>query len=145
MSADLPKIPSEWGEFSLATTTMSDGEVMVFNWYVAGVEPELMLSTADAAEAAGLLPRLSAFFGDRSAWHRRATDAVVTRFSEAAPAPDELDDAEHDLLVATIEVRPGGELVLHLDDSCGEHFPEGYWPAVRFDEQGAVIDVTVEA
>lgn len=38
-----------------------------------------------------------------------------------------------------------GKLVLNFDDSCGEHFSHGYWPAVRLSSDGTVADVTVEA
>ena len=42
-------------------------------------------------------------------------------------------------------VRDDGAVVLHLEDGCGEHFMQGYWPAVRFDDDGDVVEVTVEA
>lgn len=145
MTDDIATIPSEWGVFTRAATTLTDGEVLVHDWYVAGGEPEIMLRSADAAEAARLLPQLAVFFSDRTRWHRRATDAVVTQFSEGEPQPAELDEAETDLVLATVEAYPDGDVVLHFDDSCGEHLPEGYWPAVRFDGSGAISAVTVEA
>jgi hypothetical protein len=138
-------VPSDWGVFTRATTVLTDGDTLVHDWFTVDGEPELMLRATDSAEATALLPALGAFFADRAAWHRRATDAVVTRFGEGDPEPTELDDAADDLVLATVEVLPGREVVLHLDDSCGQHFPDGYWPAVRFDESGAVVDVTVEA
>lgn len=142
---DIATIPSEWGGFTRGSTTLTDGEVLVHDWFVADGTPEIMLRTANAAEAARLLPQLAVFFRDQAAWHRRATDAVVTQFSEDAPEQAELDEAETDLVLATVEAYPGGDVVLHFDDLCGEHLPEGYWPAVRFDGSGAVSAVTVEA
>lgn len=138
-------VPSAWGELTRGTFTLTAGEVMVDDFFSLAGEPELMVRTTDPADAAALLPRFEAFFADRSRWHRRATDAVVTRFSEEAPTTDELDDAEGDLVVQTVEVLADGDVVLHLDDSCGEHFPDGYWPAVRFGADDAVAEVTVEA
>jgi hypothetical protein len=35
--------------------------------------------------------------------------------------------------------------MLHLDDTCGEHFLDGYWPAVRFGTDGSIVGVTIEA
>ncbi|MFT4082028.1 MAG: hypothetical protein QM638_05535 [Nocardioides sp.] len=145
MPQDPAEIPTEWGVFTRATTTLSDGEVMVFDWYATDGEPELLLRTADAAEAVDLASRLAVFFADESGWHRRASDAVVTEFSEAPPEPAELDEAAADLVLETVEVHPGGDIVLHLDDSCGRHFLSGHWPAVRFDVDGVVTAVTVEA
>ena len=34
--------------------------------------------------------------------------------------------------------------VLHFTDSCGRHFPEGYWPAVHLGVDGSIGEVTVE-
>lgn len=144
MTADVT-VPSGWGSFSRASFTLTDGEVVVQDYFVLDGTPELMLRATDAVAATALLPRLEAFFGDRDGWHRRATDAVVTQFSEEPPLAAELEDAERDLVLQTVEVLADGEVVLHLDDACGEHFPEGYWPAVRFSADGAVAGVTVEA
>lgn len=145
MSQDPPQIPSEWGVFTRAATTLSDGEVLIHDWYATDGEPELVLRTPDPAEAVGLVSRLATFFADESGWHRRATDAVVAEFSEGPTEPAELDEAADDLILETVEVHPGGDLVLHLGDSCGRHFPSGYWPAVRFDVDAVVTAVTVEA
>ncbi|WP_043807795.1 hypothetical protein [Rhodococcus triatomae] len=145
MSHSSPPVRSDRGVFTRATTVLTTGDTLVHDWYVADGEPEFVLRTADAVEAAGLLPRLDAVLADGPGWHRRATDAVVTRFGDGDPEPAELDDAAHDLVLVTVEVHPGGEVVLHFDDSCGQHFVDGRWPAVRFDETGAVVDVTVEA
>jgi hypothetical protein len=145
VSHSSPPVPSDWGVFTRAVTVLTDGDSLVHDWYVADGEPELVLRTADAPEATALLPRLGDVLADRAAWHKRATDAVVTQFSEDDPTQAELDDAADDLVLTTVEVHPGGEVVLHLDDSCGEHFLDGYWPAVRFDQVGAVVVVTVEA
>lgn len=145
MSHDFPAVHSDWGVFGRASTTLTDSEVLIHDWYVADGDPELLLRTADATEAKGLLPHLAAFFAERAAWHRRATDAVVTRFGDGIPTPAELADAETDLVLTTVEAHPGGDLVLHLDDSCRTHFLHGHWPAVRFGEDGSVKDVTVEA
>ncbi|CAM3435391.1 hypothetical protein NODU109028_16805 [Nocardioides dubius] len=138
-------VASAWGELTRGTFTLTDGEVLVDDYFSLPGEPELMVRTTDPVAAAALLPRLEAFFADRDGWHRRATDAVVTRFSEQAPTSAELDEAEGDLVLQTVEVLAGGEVVLHLDDSCGQHFPDGYWPAVRFGTGDVVAEVTVEA
>lgn len=145
MSAGSLPIASEWGEFKRATTTFSDGEVLVYDWYVLEAEPELVLRTVDAVQAEELLARVGAFFTDRTGWQRRATDAIVARFSDTVPTPTELDEAAEDLVLATVEAWPGGSVVLHFDDGCGEHFGHGYWPAVRFDQAGVPHEVTVES
>lgn len=145
MPNDSTTVTSAWGVFTRATTTLSSGEVLVHDWYALDVEPELLLRTPDQDEAAALLPRLAAALDDQPGWHRRATDAVVRQLGGEAAAQAELDDAAGDLVLETIEAHPGGDVVLHLDDTCGQHLPHGYWPAVRFDEHGAVTAVTVEA
>lgn len=76
---------------------------------------------------------------------RRAVEAVVRRFSEEEPTPDELAEASDDLVVELVQRHDGGGTVVHLADSCGEHFLDGYWPAVRFDAVGDVVEVTVES
>jgi hypothetical protein len=151
MPDDAATVPPAWGELARATTTLTSGETLVHDWYSADAAdtadggPELMLRATDAAGAAALLPRVAAFFADRQGWHRRATDAVVAELSETTPTADELADAERDLVLQTVEVLPEGDVVLHLDDSCGEHLLDGYWPAVRFDTNDSVVEVTVEA
>lgn len=150
MPDDAATVPSPWGELTRATTTLTSGETLVHDWYsvdgeAADGEPDLMLNATDAAAASALLPRVAAFFADRAGWHRRATDAVVTEFSTEEPTEDELAEAAHDLVLHTLEVLADGDVVLHLDDSCGQHFLDGYWPAVRFDAADVAVEVTVEA
>lgn len=70
---------------------------------------------------------------------------MVTNFSNGEPEPHELDDAASDLTLETIEAAADGTIILHLIDSCGEHFPEGYWPAVHLGAGGDVEQVTVES
>ncbi|MFE7506445.1 hypothetical protein [Promicromonospora sp. NPDC057488] len=150
MPDDAATVPSPWGELARATTTLTSGETLVHDWYSADAgaadgEPELMVRATDAAAASALLPRVAAFFADRAGWQRRATDAVVKEFSAEEPTPDELAEAAHDLVLQTVEVLADGDVVLHLDDSCGAHFLDGYWPAVRFDADDVAVEVTVEA
>lgn len=76
---------------------------------------------------------------------RRAVEAVVRRFSEGDPTPDELAAAHDDLVVELVERHEDGSVVVHLADTCGEHFLDGYWPAVRLDSVGDVVEVTVES
>ncbi|SDF37032.1 enoyl-CoA hydratase [Cellulosimicrobium cellulans] len=76
---------------------------------------------------------------------RRAVEAVVRRFSEGEPTPDELAEARDDLVVELVERHEDGSIVVHLADTCGEHFLDGYWPAVRLDAVGEVVEVTVES
>jgi hypothetical protein len=142
---DTRSIASPWGNFIRASTTLIDGEVLVFDWFVREGEPEITLRTSDPDEAEALLPNVAPALSDLSGWHRRATDAVVHALSTEVPSPVELDDAASDLALQTVEAHPGGEVVLHLDDTCGEHLLDGHWPAVRFGADGSVIEVTVEA
>jgi len=76
---------------------------------------------------------------------RRAVEAVVRRFSEDEPTAEELAEAAADLVVELVRRRDDGGTVVHLADSCGGHFLDGYWPAVRFDAVGDVVEVTVES
>jgi hypothetical protein len=90
MPDDATAVSSAWGELTRATTTLTSGETLVHDWYgtsgadVADGGPELMLRSTDPDAAAALLPRVAAFFADRSGWHRRATEAVVAEFSAVA-------------------------------------------------------------
>lgn len=141
---DLP-VHSPWGDFLRASTTLTDGTAMVHDWYVRDGAPELVLQTPDHAAAQSLVAHLAPVLDDLPGWHRRAVEAVVVALSEEPPAAAEVEEAEGDLVVQTVEVLPSGGVVLHLDDSCGGHLPAGYWPAVRFGADGSVQGVTVEA
>lgn len=105
----------------------------------------LLLDTEDTAEAQRLLPRLRRAVEGGTALRRRAVEAVVLEFSASPVTEEELSQAQADFLLDTIEVDDGRDVVLHLTDSCGEHVMDGYWPAVRFDAEDQVIDVTIEA
>lgn len=138
------------GTFTRATTELTDGTVLTHDWYagklaVDDTEIELMLEGTSADEASALLPRLREIVAGLDAIRRVASDAVVTAFSQGEPAPHELDDAASDLVLDAIEATSEGTVVFHLDDSCGTHFPEGYWPAVHLGPDGAVAQVTVES
>ena len=75
---------------------------------------------------------------------RHASDAILTRFSDGEPSDADLDTGAADLLLDVIEVT-ATETVLHFSDACGQHFPEGYWPAAHLGLDGNVVDVTVES
>lgn len=144
MTEAFPSIASPWGEFVRSQAVLTDGEALVLDFYVLSGEPELLLRTTDPEVGAGLLAQLALYFDDQSGWLRRATDAVVTEFSDTAPTVQELEDAAQDLTLQAVEVHPDLSVVLHLDDSCGLHFLQGYWPAVRFDADATIVNVTVE-
>lgn len=151
MSDEHPTIDdADVGIFTRATTELTDGEILTHDWFVGTLtdddsELELMLEGTTVDEVAPLLPRVRAIVAGLGLLRRRASDAVVTRFSQGDPEPHELDDAASDLVVETIEAAADGTIVLHLTDSCGDHFPEGYWPAVHVAPDDTIIDVTVES
>lgn len=89
-----------------------------------------------------MLPRLRHVFEQHQALHRLAVEAIV---SEEAPSQDEVIDALRDLVLESVEVFPDNHVVLGLTDSCGLHFMDGYWPAVRFNGGDGVVEVTVES
>lgn len=108
----------------------------------------LTLNAADPEQARDLLPRLRRALENRSDLHCRAAEAVVHAFSDQPPTPAELADAHDDLQLTEIEAYTDAEdalIVVHLADSCGQHFADGYWPAVGFNRQDAVTDVSVRA
>ncbi|WP_460072385.1 hypothetical protein [Streptomyces sp. YKOK-I1] len=105
----------------------------------------LLIDTEDPAEAERLTPRLLRAVEHRAELERRAVDAVVREFSAEPPTAEDLAEAAADLVLDTMVVDGDGELMLHFTDSCGKHLLDGYWPAVRFDGEDTVIDVTVEA
>ncbi|MEV4667808.1 hypothetical protein [Microbacterium sp. LWO12-1.2] len=138
------------GTFTRASTEMTDGTVLTHDWYVGslsadGTELELMVEATAPEEARALLPRLQATIADLAARRRLASDAVVAEFSQGEPEPSELDEAATDLALETIEVEADGTVILHLTDTCGSHFPEGYWPAVHFGADDDIAQVTVES
>ncbi|KNY04335.1 hypothetical protein [Microbacterium sp. GCS4] len=133
-----------------ATTELSDGTVLTHDWYAGTVtvddsELELMLEGTTADEARSLIPRVRETIAALGGLRRLASDAVVTAFSQGTPEPTELDTAASDLALETIEASADGTIVLHLIDTCGEHFPEGYWPAVHLGAEGQIAQVTVES
>lgn len=138
------------GDLHRATSELTDGTVLTHDWYVGstpveGSTLELMLEGTTPAEVEPLLPRLRDTVDRLSTLRRLATDAVVTRFSTGEPEPHELTDAATDLQLETLEAASDGTVVLHFTDTCAQHFPEGYWPAVHLGPDDAVLDVTVES
>lgn len=137
------------GTLRRATTELTDGEELVHDWFVGSVQVgdadvELMIESTSVDEASALLPRVRQIVADFETLRRRASDAVVTRFSQGEPEQQELDDAASELAVDTIEASVDGTIVLHFTDG-GDHFPEGYWPAVHLAPDDSVVDVTVES
>ncbi|MFJ3471315.1 hypothetical protein ACIPJ1_00105 [Microbacterium maritypicum] len=140
----------ELGRFARARSVLTDGTVLTHDWFVGttsveGTEVELMLEGTSSDEVAPLLPRMRDAVKRLDIVHRIATDAVVANFSTGAPEPQELDEAASDLTIEAIEAASDGTVILHLTDNCGEHFPEGYWPAVHLGVDDSVAQVTVES
>jgi hypothetical protein len=138
------------GPLTRATTDLEDGDVLIHDWYGGTVQTdgddlELMIEGTTPDEVAPLLPRLRDVVSRISTLRRLASDAVVSNFSTGEPDPQELDEAASDLTLETIEASSDGTVILHLIDSCGEHFPEGYWPAVHLDADDHIEQVTVES
>lgn len=138
------------GTLTRATTTLDDGTVVTHEWYagsvtIDGEDLDLMIEGVTAEDAGARLPRMREVMADIESVRRRATDAVVTAFSTGDPEPHELDEAASDLILETLEASADGDVVLHLIDGCGTHFPEGYWPAVHIGADGAVVRVAVES
>lgn len=138
------------GTLVRATTELSDGTVLTHDWYAGTVtvddsELELMLEGTTADEARSLIPRVRETIAALGGLRRLASDAVVTAFSQGTPEPAELDTAASDLALETIEASADGTILLHLIDTCDEHFPEGYWPAVHLGADGQITQVTVES
>ena len=151
MSNEHPAIDDpELGILARATTELTDGSVLTHDWYggtitVDGSELELMLEGTAPNDIASLLPPMRATIAELATLRRSASDAVVTTFSNGEPEPYELEEAASDLFLETIEAAADGTIILHLIDSCGTHFPDGYWPAVRLGPDGGVEQVTVES
>lgn len=138
------------GRFTRATTELADGTVLTHDWYAGALDDgdatvELLLEGASSDESRERLPRLRAVVTELDALRRAASDAVVREFSQGDPEPHELDEAASDLALDAIEATAGGTVVLHFTDTCGTHFPEGYWPAVHVAEDGTIAGVTVES
>ncbi len=137
------------GPLTRAETTLDDGETVIHDWYagsvsVDGHDLELMIDGSDPADIERLLPRARAIIAAIDSIRRQATDAIITHFSDGEPTADDLDEGAEDLQLDAIETTTD-ETVLHFTDACGEHFPDGYWPAVRLDAEGRVAEVTVES
>ena len=138
------------GTLTRARSELTDGTVLTHDWFVGtvsvdGAEIELMVEGTSPDEVTPLLPRLREVVARLDALRRTATDAVVSNFSTGDPEPHELDEAASDLTLDTIESASDGTVVLHLSDSCGDHFPDGYWPAVHLAVDDTVAQVTVES
>lgn len=140
------------GTLVRATTELTDGEILTHDWYAGSVatadgdvDVDLMIEATTPGEVVPLLPRLREVVSRLDVLRRVASDAVVTRFSTGEPEAHELDEAASDLALETIEAAADGTIILHLIDDCGEHFPEGYWPAVHLAPDDGVADVTVES
>lgn len=151
MSEEHPTIDDpELGTLTRATTELSDGTVLTHDWYAGGTVAQgapldLMVEGTNADEASTLLPHVHETIAALAVLRRLASDAIVTAFSTGTPEQHELDDAASDLTLETLEASADGTVVLHFIDSCGEHFPEGYWPAVHLGTDGQITQVTVES
>lgn len=151
MSDEQPTIDDpDLGVLTRATTELTDGSVLTHDWYggtiiVDGDELDLMVEGSDPNDVTPLLPRLRETIAQLASLRRRASDAVVANFSSGEPEPHELDEAASDLSLETIEAASDGTIILHLTDTCGKHFPDGYWPAVHLGTGGDVEQVTVES
>lgn len=151
MSAQHPSLDDpDLGRLVRGESIFDDGTVAVHDWYVGTVsdgdsEIELMIDGTDVESVLPLLPRLRAVVAELGSIRRTASDAVFTQFSDVEPEPHELDEGARDLRLEAIEATADGTFVLHFADSCGEHFPDGYWPAAHIDGEGTVTAVTVES
>ncbi|MGN7949535.1 hypothetical protein ACTJKH_12380 [Microbacterium sp. 22215] len=151
MSDENPTIDDpELGTLTRATTELSDGTVLTHDWYAGGTVAQgapldLMIEGTNTDEASALLPHVHETIAALSVLRRLASDTIVTAFSTGTPEQHELDDAASDLTLETLEASADGTIVLHFIDSCGEHFPEGYWPAVHLGADGQIAQVTVES
>ncbi|MGF2947650.1 hypothetical protein [Microbacterium alcoholitolerans] len=137
------------GPLTRAETTLDDGDTVTHDWYAGSLgvgdhEVELMIDGSDPATIERLLPRARAVIAELDSIRRRATNAIITHFSDGEPTAGDLDEGAADLQLDAIETTTD-ETVLHFTDSCGEHFPDGYWPAVHIDTEGGVAEVTVES
>ncbi|MER5194101.1 hypothetical protein ACWD3J_38960 [Streptomyces sp. NPDC002755] len=138
------------GRFVRGSLPLPGGGCLVDSSFSRRLELEgrtvvLLLDTKDAAEAQRLLPRLRRAVEGSTTLRRRALEAVVLEFSVSPVTEEELGQAQADLLLDTIVVDDGMDVVLHLTDSCGQHVMDGYWPSVRFDAEDQMTDVTIEA
>ncbi|ALX67228.1 hypothetical protein [Microbacterium sp. XT11] len=138
------------GRLSRATSELADVTALTHDWY-AGTVPtdvgdvEIMIDATTPEGVTPLLPRLREAVARIADLHLTATDAVVSTFSTAEPEPADLEAAASDLSLDAIEAAADGSIVLHFTDACGEHFPEGYWPAVHPGVGDDVERVTVES
>ncbi|MFD5225902.1 hypothetical protein ACFWHT_09815 [Microbacterium sp. NPDC058342] len=151
MSAQHPPIDDPaLGHLVRAESTFEDGTVAAHDWYAGRItdrdaEIELMIDGTDPEAVEARLPRLRAVVAALAGIRRTASDAIVTRFSDVEPEQHELDEAAADLRLEAIEAADDGRIVLHFTDACGEHFPEGYWPAAHLADDDTVAEVTVES
>lgn len=149
MSTTHPTIEDpELGTLSRAETTLDGGDVVTHDWFsgaltIDGRELELMIDGADIDAVSTLVPRAHAVVEDLDEIRRRASDAVVAHFSDREPSASELDEGADDLVLDTLEITDDAT-VLHFTDSCGRHFPDGYWPAVHLGVDGSIGEITVE-
>lgn len=150
MSNQHPTIEDpELGILTRAESTLDDGSTVAHDWFAGTVtagdtEVEVVIDGTNATEVEQLIPRTRTLVADLERTRRVASDAIITRFSDSEPAAHELDEGFDDLVLDTIEITPD-VTVLHFTDSCGAHFPEGFWPAVHLDATGTVTEVTVES
>lgn len=129
---------------------LSDGERLDDDYYsltcnLDGRAVGFIAHSLEPDTVRGMLPRLRHVVDQHQALHRLAVEAIVNEFSEEAPSRGEVIDALRDLVLESVEVFPDNHVVLGLTDSCGLHFMDGYWPAVRFNGDDGVIEVTVES
>ncbi|KJF23645.1 hypothetical protein CJ178_14025 [Rhodococcus sp. ACPA4] len=138
------------GTFVRGHHILSDGVRLDDDYFsltrnIDGRDVGFIAHSVDSDAVRGMLPRLHHVFDQLQRLHRQAAEAVVYEFSEDPTSTEELDDALRDLALDAVEVFPDNEVVLDLADTCGSHFMDGYWPAVRFNGDDNVVKVTVES
>ncbi|MGW0177407.1 hypothetical protein ACWDUM_26600 [Rhodococcus sp. NPDC003322] len=133
------------GHLDLTDGTRLDDRHFSLTLELGGRDVAFLAAAVGPDEARSLLPRLRRVVHDHDRLVRSAVEAVVRQFGDDPPSVEELADAHDDLVLDTVETHPGGDVVLHLADTCGDHFMDGYWPAVRLDPDDNVVAVTVES
>lgn len=140
----------ELGDLHRGQWVDSTGDTYSDSWHSAEVTisdatVEVIAASADPELAAQLLTPLASVLRALPTLRREASDAIVAHFSDEAPTRAELDDAAGDLKLQSVEAVAPNRVKLHFDDSCGEHFRPGHWPAVEVTVEGVVVGVTLEA
>ncbi|MCQ0022856.1 hypothetical protein M4914_07750 [Streptomyces somaliensis DSM 40738] len=105
----------------------------------------LSFDAADAGRTAELAPHARGLVEALTSVGAAGGEFLWHWGSDGTESPEEEARFLDALRPGSLVVYRSGDFEVHFDDTSGDHFPEGYWPAVRYRADRTPVAVSVEA